>query len=301
MKKGGTYPASRGAASFVLWVFPLLFLAASVFMSSMAYRERSSPRHAGNRPGGRESLLLEMSRYPGLSFGFRNLLADLQWLEAVQVAGSRRLSGTDYDRLDVLVRTVNNFDPKFVVPYLLGGLVLGDSSRHIPEALKTFERGGRNFPGDWRFPFYIGYIQYFSLGNPADGGRAIEAAARIPGSPPHFPFLAARMFSEGRKPETALVFLEEMLKQEADPARRVVLQRRILEVIVERDIQGLERAVEAFRSRSGELPGDLHELVPAGFLREVPAEPHGGRYLLNPDGTVRSDHVMRRLRVFRKR
>lgn len=301
MKEEGTYPASRGAASIVLWVFPVLFLAVSVLLSSRVYRERSSVLRAGDPPGGRESLLLEISRHPGFSFGFRNFLADLQWLDAVQVAGSRRMSGADYDRLDVLVRTVNNFDPRFVVPYLLGGLVLGDSSRHVPEALKTLERGGRNFPGDWRFPFYIGYTRYFSLGNPADGGRAIEAAARIPGSPQYLPFLAARMLSEGRKPETALVFLEEMLKQEADPSRRVVLQRRLLEVIVERDIQDLERAVEAYRSRSGGLPGNLYDLVPEGLLREVPAEPHGGRYLLDPDGTVRSDHVRQRLRVFRKR
>lgn len=300
MKEGGTYPASRGAASIVLWVFPALFLAVSALLSSRIYQERSAALHAGDPRGSRESLLLEISRYPGFAFGFRNFLADLQWLEAVQVAGSRRMSKGDYDRLDVLVRTVNQFDPKFVVPYLLGGLILGDSPQHVPDALKTLERGGRNFPRDWRFPFYIGYTRYFSLGNPADGGRAIEAAARIPGSPPYLPFLAARMLSEGRKPETALVFLEEMLKQEADPARRAVLQRRLLEVIVERDIQGLERAVEAYRSRSGDLPGDLYELVPAGLLREVPAEPHGGRYLLNPDGTVRSDHVRQRLRVFRK-
>jgi hypothetical protein len=286
--------------SRAVWLLPLLLLASSAFLSASLFRERSSLAQGRKGVAQSGSLLLEISRRPAFAFGFRNFLADLQWMDAVQVAGSRRMSRTDYDRLDVLVRTVNNFDPKFVVPYLLGGLVLGDSSRHVPEALRTLERGGRNFPGDWRFPFYIGYTQYFSLGNPADGGRAIEAAARIPGSPPYLPFLAARMLSEGRKPETALVFLEEMLKQEADPARRVVLQRRLLEVIVERDIQGLERAVETYRSRSGDLPGDLYELVPAGLLREVPAEPHGGRYLLNPDGTVRSDHVRQRLRVFRK-
>ncbi len=282
------------------WLLPLLFLASSAFLSASLLRERSYLAQGRRVVAQSGSLLLEISRRPAFAFGFRNFLADLQWLEAVQVAGSRRMSGTDYDRLDVLVRTVNNFDPKFVVPYLLGGLVLGDSPQHVLDALKTLERGGRNFPRDWRFPFYIGYTRYFSLGNPADGGRAIEAAARIPGSPPYLPFLAARMLSEGRKPETALVFLEEMLKQEADPARRVVLQRRLLEVIVERDIQGLERAVDAYRRRFDGLPGDLYELVPAGLLREVPAEPHGGRYLLNPDGTVRSDHVRQRLRVFRK-
>lgn len=285
--------------SGMAWILPLILLASSSFFSASVLRERSQTARESNARAQSGGLLQEIGRRPAFALGFRNFLADMQWMEAVQVAGSRRMNGADYDRLDVLVRTVNNFDPRFVVPYLLGGLVLGDSARHVTEALKTLERGSRNFPGDWRFPFYIGFIQYFSLGNPVDGGRAIEAAARIPGSPPYFPLLAARMFSEGRKPETALAFLEETMKEETDPARRAVLLRRLLEVVVERDIQNLERAVEAYRSRSGGLPGDLYELVHAGLIREVPAEPHGGRYLLDPDGTVRSDRKTRRLRVFR--
>ncbi|MBI5419768.1 MAG: hypothetical protein HZA60_06755, partial [Deltaproteobacteria bacterium] len=82
--------------------------------------------------------------------------------------------------------------------------------------------------------------------------------------------------------------------------RREVLQRRIREVIVERDIQSLERAVEAYRARYGVLPAALSDLARAGFLRKVPPEPHGGRYLLSPDGEVRSDRVTQRLKVFRK-
>jgi hypothetical protein len=287
------------ARSRITWILPVILLATSAFFSGSVLRERSlaaQERKGRARPGG---ILQEIGRRPAFALGFRNFLADLQWLEAVQVAGSSRMSSADYDRLDVLVRTVNNFDPKFVVPYLLGGLVLGDSPRHVPEALKTLERGSRNFPDDWRFPFYIGYTQYFSLGNPVDGGKGIEAAARIPGSPPYLPFLAARMFSEGRKPETALAFLEEIMKQETDPARREVIRRRLPEVVMERDIQDLERAVDAYRLRFGSLPGDLSDLVPAGFVRRLPAEPHGGRYLLGPDGSVRSDRKTQRLRVFR--
>lgn len=281
------------------WLLPLLLLASSAFLSASLLRERSSLAQGRKEVAQSGSLLLEISRRPAFAFGFRNFLADLQWLEAVQVAGSRRMSKGDYDRLDLLVRTVNNFDPRFVVPYLLGGLILGDSSQHVPDALKTLERGSRNFPRNWLFPFYTGYIQYFSLGNSMEGGRAIEAAARIPGSPPYLPFLAARMLSEGREPETALVFLEEMLKQETDPARRAVFQRRLLEVVVERDIQDLERAVDAYRSRFGRMPGDLSDLVPAGLVRRLPEEPHGGRYLVGADGAVRSDQLRQRLRVFR--
>jgi hypothetical protein len=163
----------------------------------------------------------------------------------------------------------------------------------VRDALKILERGRRGFPADFRFPFYIGFIQYFALGNPSEGGKALEAAARIPGSPPYFPLLAARMFSEGRAPETALAFLGEMMKQEADTSRRDVLRKRIRE-------ENIERAVMAFQERFGALPSSLPDLVRSGILRAIPDEPHGGRYVMAPNGEVRSDKVAERLKVFRK-
>lgn len=246
-------------------------------------------------------MLFEISRKPAFSFGFRNFLSDLAWLGAVQVAGNREMTPRDYDRLAILVKTVNNFDPKFKVPYLFGGLLLGDSPRHAQEAVGILDSGSDKYPDDWRFPFYRGYIQYFSLGNPVEGGRSLERAARIPGSPPYFPLLAARMFTEGRRTETALAFLRGMIREETDPGRLEIIRKRIREVMVERDIQVLEGAIAAFRRRTGTPPRNLSDLVRAGVIREIPQEPNGGRYLLSPDGTVRSDLLAKRLKVFRSK
>jgi hypothetical protein len=282
-----------------VWFLPLLFLVTSALLSAHILRERSSAVQGAGPAGRSGGLLLEISRRPAFAFGFRNFLADLEWLNAVQVAGSRRMSRGDYDRLDLLIQAVNHFDPRFIVPYLLGGLVLGDSPNHTREALATLERGGLRHPRDWRFPLYIGYIRYFSLGNPVEGGKALQDAARLPGSPRHLPLLAARMLSEGREPETALAFLAEMETQETNPGRREALRNRIREVIVERDIQELERAAATYRERFGGYPETLSGLVQAGILRGIPAEPHGGMYHLAPGGKVRSDRVTHRLKVFR--
>jgi len=245
---------------------------------------------------------LALSRHPGFAFGFRNLLADVAWLEAVQVSGARRMTRADYDRLAALIRTVNGFDPRFLVPYLLGGLILSDSPDHADEAIAVLERGRARHPGEWRLPFYVGYIRYFSKGDPEGGAIALQEAAQVPGSPLYLPLLAARMLAEGRRPETALAFLRRMAEQETDPARLEALRRRMREVIVERDAQLLERAVAAYRARhGGALPSDPEELVASGFIQAVPREPHGGRYVIRPDGTVRSDRVPGRLRVFRPR
>jgi len=301
MSRQATFFDPRGVP-FILWGVPLLFLLASAFLSSriVIEQERTLAGREYRERAENLSLLHEMSRYPAFSFGFRNLFADLSWLGAVQVAGTRKLTPNDYDRLALMIQTVVRFDPKFKVPYLLGGVILGDSRAHVQEALKILDQGRANHPDDWRFPFYTGYLHYFSLGDPVEGGKALESASKIDGSPPYLPLLATRMLSEGRKPETALRFLTEMVRQENDPARLEVLRRRIHEVVAERDMQLLESAVEAYHKKMGRLPRELSDLVREGMIDRLPEEPHGGRYILSLDGQIRSTLVQQRLKVFRK-
>jgi tetratricopeptide (TPR) repeat protein len=207
----------------------------------------------------------------------------------------------DYDRLYELLNVEANFDPKFDIPYLLGGLVLAESPDHAQKALGVFERGKGEYPADWRFPFYIGYTSYFSLGETDTAGKAMAEAARLPGSPAYLPGLASRMLSEAREPEAAIALLDTIVREESDTARRSVLERRIREVTVERDLQILERAVEKYREKTGTVPSDLSALLREGILEGIPPEPNGGNYVIDSGGKVRSDRVSQRLRVFQKK
>ena len=124
----------------------------------------------------------------------------------------------------------------------------------------------------------------------------------MPGSPDYFPLLASRMLSEGYRPDTALAFLQKMMERETDPRRRHSLEERIRWVVAERDLQSLEGAIADYSSRVGAPPGKLADLVHLGVLARIPEEPYGGKYLLTPDGRVRSDRApQERLKVLRKR
>ena len=128
----------------------------------------------------------------------------------------------------------------------------------------------------------------------------MQEASRLPGSPAYLPRLSARMLVEAKAPETALSFLHEMISKETDPERRDVLIRRALEVAAERDIQGIERAVEEYRTARRKNPGSLDDLLAGGFLRAIPEEPTGGQYYLSTDGEVRSNRMKRRLKMYRQ-
>jgi len=288
--------ASRG-----VWGWAAAFaLLGSVVFSWRLLPLRALPE-SGREAGDRSGLLAAISRRPEFALGFRNVLADTVWLEAIQVAGNLKMTWGDYDRLFNLLNVEANFDPKFDIPYLFGGLVLGESPDHAQKALNIFERGKVQYPVDWRFPFYIGYTNYFSLGETETAGKAMAEAARLPGSPAYLPGLASRMLSEAREPGAALSLLETITRQEDDPSRRAVLERRIREVTVERDLQALESAVESYRAKIGVVPRELSDLVHAGILSGVPVEPNGGKYLMEPGGKVRSNRVSQRLQVFQHR
>jgi len=249
----------------------------------------------------RSGLLSAVSRRPEFAFGFRNFLADIAWLQAVQVAGNLKMTPTEYDRLYALLNVEADLDPKFEMPYLLGGLVLGESTHHARKALRVLGRGKEQYPADWRFPFYMGYTSYFSLGETETAGKAMAEAAQLPGSPAYLPGLASRMLSEARDPGKALAMLETIVRQESDPLRRAVLERRIREVTVERDLQALERAVETYREKTGAVPESLQDLVRERILEGIPPEPNGGRYVIDREGKVRSDRVAQRLQVFQQK
>ncbi len=288
-------------ASRRAWGWAAVFALLGSMIFSWLFPPLRSLPGSGREAQGRTGFLAAVSRRPEFAFGFRDVLADVVWLEAVQVMGDLKMTPMDYDRLYELLNVETNFDPKFDIPYLLGGLVLGESPDHAQKALKVFERGKGQHPSDWRFPFYIGYINYFSLGETESAGKAMAEAARLPGSPAYLPGLASRMLSEAREPGAALALLVTILRQESDPARRAVLERRIREVTVERDLQALEKAVESYREKMGTVPRALSDLVRAGLLPSIPEEPSGGRYLMEPGGKVRSDRISQRLRVFQEK
>jgi hypothetical protein len=78
-----------------------------------------------------------------------------------------------------------------------------------------------------------------------------------------------------------------MLAQANELATRKEWQDRVDALHMERDLRAIEEAAQRYRQIKGVLPRSVHALVAAGFLPAL-REPHGGRYVLEADGTARS-------------
>jgi tetratricopeptide (TPR) repeat protein len=232
--------------------------------------------------------------------GYRQAVADLIWIKAVQHLGERKPSIQSYLWAYHAADVLTDLDPKFAFVYQSVGTVLGVWAERPNESIAILTKGMAHNPTVWELPFFVGYDYYYLLNQPREASRFFQRAAEIPGSPDYLPRLAVRMSVEAGDHAAALEFLQRLYVQTNDERVRAGLQRRILEVQTEQGIRQLEDAVRQYRSRYGGWPKSLDDLVRRGVLTALPAEPLGGAYELNFEtGAVSSTRLKERMRVFR--
>ena len=232
--------------------------------------------------------------------GYQHLGADLLWLRLLQVWGKKENTDNEYEWMYHALDVITTLDPRYAYAYYVGGVALTNYVTRPDLSNRLLEKGHHENPSEWNLPFLLGYNHYFTLGNAAKGAEYIGRAARTPGAPGFLPGLATRMHAEAGNPDVALQFLEALWKENPDLVVREKLETRAKEVMIERDLRMLERAVKQYHTQHLVSPKTLADLATSGYLDRVPLEPFGGSYLLDAKtGQVTSSTHPNRLKVFR--
>jgi len=231
--------------------------------------------------------------------GYRQLTADLIWLKAVQHFGEGKPLRSQFVWAYHAADVVTDLDPQFMMAYLATGTALGVWGGMIDESIAILEKGMKNIPDEWRFPFHVGYDYFYELCDSSRAAPYIRAASTLPGAPAYLPRLAARMTVEGGDADLALEFLQRVDEQSRDPRMHEALSLKMKEVVAERDIRVLERAVQEYRTRYKRVPSAFDEVIAKGIIERVPNEPLGGAYVLHDDGSVTATGLKQRLKVIR--
>jgi tetratricopeptide (TPR) repeat protein len=234
------------------------------------------------------------------SVGYRQLVADLLWLQVVQQIGVRNQTTDGYLWIYHATDTLTDLDPQFAYAYQAVGSVLGVWGGRPHESVAILRKGIEHNPTVWELPFFLGYDYFYELQDLASAAVAFKRAAELPGAPKYLPGLTARMLVQAGNPEAALEFLQRLYQQTQDERAKSALTRRMADVTVERDLRLLEDAVRRYRAAQGRWPKALEDLVTAGLLARLPEDPGGGAYELNAsDGSVTSTRVRDRMKVYR--
>jgi hypothetical protein len=236
------------------------------------------------------------------SLGYRELIADLLWIQSIQVMGEKKVSESSgrwlYRALDV----ITTLDPKFVRAYEAGGLALTTLVVLPEESNRLMMKGMRHNPAEWKLPFLIGINYYYELYDDAKAAEYMAQASRLPGAPSSLATLAANLYVSGHSPQQAVNLLTALYEEATDDSAKQLLEVRLKIVLTERDLQLLEQAINRYRMQNGQFPPTLEALVRAGLLSALPVEPSGGRYLYDAkSGAVSSSEMTERLTLTGRR
>ena len=219
-----------------------------------------------------------------------SLVADMVWLRAIGVAANLKMP-VDGRSLVLWCGLVADLDPKFIYPYLFGGLLApmetAAGQHNVAEASALLRRGMENIPTDHRLSLYLASNQLQIDHDVRGAAETLQRGALIPGAPIMMGQLATRLLAQSDDFEAADALVRQLEECSNDPEVKALLGQRALEIERDRRAAVLDQAVSAFQARHGALPQTLVQLLAEGFVTELPVDPVSGEeFILQPDGGV---------------
>ena len=220
------------------------------------------------------------------------LAADLFYIQGLQFIGRtnpsegpRALKEREIDYLLNTFRIVSALDPKFLSPCFMGGIAITYDAMSSRKAIQFLEEAWRLNPEEWRIPLWIAFNYFHHLHQARDSLRYFQLAAERSTAPAFIRELLPMVYYDAGDPETGVAYLEG-LQASLGPSRNQWVERKLSWL---RAIALLERAVRQFTERFSRMPDRLEELISKGFLQDIPQDPFGKGFLLDPDtGRIRS-------------
>ena len=268
-----------------LGVLFVLAFAGSVFCSQIL--ERIRPKATL-----REVLYVPSPKViKALSLGFDTFLADIYWTRAVQYFGSNiAVQPIDYKLLYPLLKITVSLDPKLLPAYEVGSVFLTmrtpQSNGDPKQAVELLNRGIENNPQEWRLYRDLGFVYYSDLRDYKAAGMAFKEGSQIPGAHPLLITMAARTYGEGENFETSKALWQFVYDTVKDKTVHEVARLRIQALDSDEAVIKLEKVIQAYAQSNGRLPSSFRELVDAHYLKQIPMDPTGTPYVLEPDGSV---------------
>ncbi|MBI3785330.1 MAG: hypothetical protein HY270_18210 [Deltaproteobacteria bacterium] len=216
-----------------------------------------------------------------ISLGYEHALADVLWFRTLNYFGKHYRSERSYPWLAHMCDRVTDLDPEAIYVYRFAGFLLPWEANEVDAGLELLRKGARNLPDSWELRYILGFSYYFFRDDLEASSRALREAMMVPGVPKFVGELLARVDVAHRGPEGALAFLESMAREGGSPEIREAMREQLRNLELIRDLGALETAVRRFAEERGHPPASLDQLVTSGLVSQLPAEPYGGKYVLD--------------------
>ncbi len=214
-----------------------------------------------------------------LALGHEETLADLLYIWAIQYYSSYRDSETRFEYLEqVFGGAITELDPYYTEVYLIGALVMSLEARDPMMALRLYDKGlaREDLPERWKLAYWAGWECF--MARRYDCAREYWMRARkMPGAPVQLLRLAAASLAKAGDLEGALAEYRRLAENPPDERTRRVAEYWVQRLEQEVALSAIERALEAWRARTGRCPARLEDLVRSGDLDRLPRLPGSAR------------------------
>jgi len=238
----------------------------------------------------RDELVLRSGKLvKAMSLEYAPLMADIYWTRVVQYYGEKRTRhDPNFELLWPLLDLTTTLDPNLLVAYRFGSTFLSEPSPrgagHPELGIELLERGIQANPEYWRFYEDLGFIYYFELKDYARASAAFAEGSKNPDAQIWMKIMAARIAAEGESLQTSIFLWNEVYQTAKDPQVKQNALTHLQLLGVEQDCKQLDALADEFQKRTGRRPSRVAEMVQAGLLSHVPADPAGFPYVFGPDG-----------------
>jgi tetratricopeptide (TPR) repeat protein len=228
-----------GKKGILLPIIAVSILLTGTVLSTMKVKEYSC------RPYLYANLYLPSGKFmEQVSLGYKQIVADMVWLSAVQYYGGYRKDYHDLAYFEGLIRLVTDLDPHFVFPYTFGALVLSQDMANFDRGIDILKKGMAHNPTSWQLPFEIGFLSYVDARDPETAARYFDLASRLPNSPDFTKRFAAFVYSQSGHYETSIRMWEEIAETTEEPYLQQ-LAKRYLEKLKREQHNGRQAVVDS--------------------------------------------------------
>jgi tetratricopeptide (TPR) repeat protein len=205
----------------------VLFLCGAVVVSCAVASTVHVQRYR-YRPYLHEKLYLPSGKFvEQLSLGYREVVADIVWLQAVQYYGDFRKGNHDLKYFRGLIDITTTLDPHFVFAYIFGALVVSEDLGAFEEGMEMLKEGIARNPRSWQLPFEIAFLNFIHRKDAEVAARYFELASTMPGAPEYTKRFAAFVYSKAGDTDSSIRLWEEYKEHTENPFLRELAERYI--------------------------------------------------------------------------
>ena len=223
-----------------------------------------------------------------LSLGHYGLIADIYWMRAVQYYGGKRLQNAkQYELLEPFINIATTLDPHLLHAYRFGSIFLSEKSpvgAEQPEkAIALLEKGIRYNPNEWQLYRDLGFVYYWYLEDYKKAAEWFLEGSKNPQSAKWMKTFAAELLAKGNTRETAKFLWQEVYDTSDSEPLKKNAKENLLKLQALDDIDILKGVVSKVESKTGRKVSSLQELVSWGIFKQMPLDPKGFPYTLDPN------------------